>query len=516
MILTVLIALPVALAVLYYILHLYEVRKVSHIPGISYPHLIWLFFNKKNNFFLFPRELKHLSQQVQGSKIWRITLGRDTWIFTKDPETIREICVTKHKDYRRDKAWRKANMVNTRGNVLVTHGDEWKQHRTFLNPSFSDTNMKYSYEGHILSTFDTLFERWNKKISTDAGQVNASYDINCLISDVFGKVALGVNYDTIQARNKDEETEPIIAQMLKDVTFVTQFLVLFPWGTSLAKVNPETLAKIPLLGWVLEKVSKTTRQWRGMLKRDVDERCEQKATAIQGTDILSVLARTILDPLSNESDAKFDKEDIISEIHVLASAGLETTTHTLEWLCYYMARRMEIQQKLVQDIQDTIAKLPNHEITYEALMDQENFKYVRAVINETLRVRGPVPNIWRYTRVDTVLAGKTIPENTHVYPMFCLVNKDPTVWGQDAEEFRPERFLEKEVKSHVFSPFSFGPRACVGKKLAEIQLLHFVVSVFKTYKIELPENESKLDDMEERMAMTMGPMEPIMIKLSKR
>jgi cytochrome P450 len=419
MLLLLALTVPVLVAAVYYFLHLLEVRRMSHIPGISYPHLIWLFFNKKNNFFLFPREQKHLSQEIKDSKIWRITIGRDTWIFTKDPDTIREICVTKHKDYRRDKSWKKANMVNTRGNVLVTHGDVWRQHRLFLNPTFSDTNMKYSYESHILSTFDTLFSRWNDKIRLEKGEINASYDINCLISDVFGKVALGVEYGTIAARNKDEETEPIISQLLKNVTFVTQFLVLFPWGTSLAKINPDNLARIPLLGWVLEKVSRTTRDWRGMLIRDVEQRCKEKT--INGTDILSVLCRAILDPLSNESDTKFDKEDIVSEIHVLASAGLETTTHTLEWLCYYMVRLPDIQNKLVQDIEETISTLPDQEITYEALCDSEKFKYVRAVINETLRMRGPVPNIWRYTRVDTVLAGTPIPKDVSIVSFFLLM-----------------------------------------------------------------------------------------------
>ncbi|KAL0480485.1 cytochrome P450 [Acrasis kona] len=511
-VISLLLFVPVVLITIYYILHLLEVRRVQHIPGVSYPHALWLFlFAKHNNFFMYPRDQIQLSNDLKDKKVWRITLGRDTWVFTKDPEVIREICVTKHKDYRRDKNWKKANMVNTRGNVLVSHGDEWKQHRLFLNPSFSDVNMKNSYDKTIIPTVETIFNRWDNKIKSSSGEVNASYDLSCLVADVFGQVAMSLDYGTVRDRNLNENVEPLMSLRLKDVTFVTQFLVLFPWGTNLAKFNPKSLSLIPVIGWILEKVSKTTRDWRGMLVKAVEDRCSGATT--MGSDILSVLSKAILDPFSRESDTKFDKEDIVSELHVLASAGLETTTHTLEWVLYYMARNLQVQNKLVQDIKDTVKSNP---INYESLCDPQLFKYVHAVINETLRMRGPVPNIWRYTRVDTVLAGKTIPKDTHVYPMFCLVNKDKEIWGGDADTFKPERFLDANIKPHVFSPFSFGPRACVGKKLAEIQLMHVVVSIFNQYKISLPESESIADEMEERMAMTMGPKDSVYVVVSKR
>src|SRR4051794_38387848 len=120
----VLVAVVVGLLALHFFYFLRETIRMRHIPGLSYPHVAWLFlFDKKNNFFLFPRDQKHLSEQLREKKVWKITLGRESWVFTRDPEVIREICVTKYKDYRRDKNWKKANMVNTRGNVLVSHGE---------------------------------------------------------------------------------------------------------------------------------------------------------------------------------------------------------------------------------------------------------------------------------------------------------------------------------------------------------------------------------------------------------
>jgi cytochrome P450 len=87
-----------------------------------------------------------------------------------------------------------------------------------------------------------------------------------------------------------------------------------------------------------------------------------------------------------------------------------------------------------------------------------------------------------------------LDKGTAVWPDIIALHRDPTVWGPDALEFRPERWLQKETpqqngtanKAVVATPFygfGEGPRMCVGKRLAIMQEKMAMVQVFRTFRL---------------------------------
>jgi benzoate 4-monooxygenase len=88
------------------------------------------------------------------------------------------------------------------------------------------------------------------------------------------------------------------------------------------------------------------------------------------------------------------------------------------------------------------------------------------------------------------------------------IHRDPGVWGEDVNAFRPDRWLpdprlsenenkEKEAKMlNTFNPFSYGPRACVGKNLANMELLLIIASVMRRYEFVLQHPDRSLDTRE--------------------
>jgi cytochrome P450 len=83
-----------------------------------------------------------------------------------------------------------------------------------------------------------------------------------------------------------------------------------------------------------------------------------------------------------------------------------------------------------------------------------NFPYLEAVIKETMRLYTVVPLIMRQSSEDVDIDGCLIPKDTVLIMSLDAMHKDEGYWGSDAQEFKPERFLEELMCSHAFAPFA--------------------------------------------------------------
>ncbi|CAG2111344.1 unnamed protein product, partial [Medioppia subpectinata] len=146
-------------------------------------------------------------------------------------------------------------------------------------------------------------------------------------------------------------------------------------------------------------------------------------------------------------------------------AGTDTSQQTFQWILLLMTYYPEMQKKLRQEIESQIGdRMPTHE-------DRNRCHYVMAFIAETLRFRNIVPQgLPHKAVVRSTIGDYTIPENLGILVyqgIICCNDKD---W-QNAEIFKPERFLDSEgqylvTKPKAYIPFGVGRRVCAGEKLA--------------------------------------------------
>jgi benzoate 4-monooxygenase len=103
------------------------------------------------------------------------------------------------------------------------------------------------------------------------------------------------------------------------------------------------------------------------------------------------------------------------------------------------------------------------------------------------------------------VAGHFFPEGTILSVPTYTIHRDKSVWGEDVEAFRPERFFEQDQTAiqKTFNPFSFGPRACVGRNLANMELLIIIASILRRYHfvLEYPERPVRNSFWETRNVM---------------
>ncbi|KAI0918273.1 hypothetical protein AcV5_002299 [Taiwanofungus camphoratus] len=192
----------------------------------------------------------------------------------------------------------------------------------------------------------------------------------------------------------------------------------------------------------------------------------------------------------DENGNPMGPEELSAEAITLIVAGSDSVSNSACAITYYVARDQTVQQKLQAELDIAFGDVSGSGVVpFDAT---KRLPYLEAVINEGLRLHTTVgANLPRVAPPGglTVL-GHTFKEGTWVSAPLYSIHRMPEVWGEDANEFRPERWIEKgddeKIKMQkAFAPFSVGPRSCIGRNLALMELQILIATVFRRYHIVL-------------------------------
>lgn len=174
-------------------------------------------------------------------------------------------------------------------------------------------------------------------------------------------------------------------------------------------------------------------------------------------------------------DRSFTDADVLDQLVTLIGAGHDTSAYFLCYACFELARYPIIQEDLRRELRT----------------DTEDL--CRRVVRETLRLYPVIPMVTRVAAVSTSLVDgrgnvKHVPRGARCVVPFFLLNRLPEVWGADAAEFRPDRFLEVRgavaAPAQGFLPFGSGARTCVGQALALLEAKVFLRKLLDAYDLK--------------------------------
>jgi cytochrome P450 len=172
----------------------------------------------------------------------------------------------------------------------------------------------------------------------------------------------------------------------------------------------------------------------------------------------------------------------------------------LTWGSYLLAKHPEVQKRLRDEIR---ANLPSPSETLNSNIDLasvlESLPYLTAVCNEILRLFPTVPITMRIAIRDTAILTQPIPEGTRFYISPWAINRSPLLWGDQAAEFVPERWIDPNtgcanntggVRSNYCNmTFLHGPRSCIGERFAKSELKALVAALVGTFAMEMADKD---------------------------
>lgn len=262
-----------------------------------------------------------------------------------------------------------------------------------------------------------------------------------------------------------------------------------------------------------------------------------------GMDLMGQLVRASddgRDQVAAEAgqDRTLSREEIVGTAFLILLAGHETSANVLHFSIIELATNPASQRRLQKDIDSLVGDSPPESWDYESLVNGMMGSMLAAVMNETLRLLPPVvdmPKMVSSNRDQVVsMDGKdyTLPANAGVSVLTVPVQRAPRYWPtqpskiyagkSDIDDFVPERWLEKrgpdgdsgreagadaEISEQLFRPapgafvpFSAGSRSCIGRRIAQVEIIAMLAVLFQTYSVELAVDEWASDEEVSRMS----------------
>ncbi|KAL0564092.1 hypothetical protein V5O48_017963 [Marasmius crinis-equi] len=214
------------------------------------------------------------------------------------------------------------------------------------------------------------------------------------------------------------------------------------------------------------------------------------------------------DPKTGEG---LSDDSIANNLLTFLIAGHETSSGMMSFMTYYLIKNPQTMRKLQAEIDEVVGGEP---IQYQ---DLSKMPYLTAVMRESLRLAPTASGRAVTALEDTTLAnGKyAVKAGTTLSVITWVMQRDLAVWGDDANEFRPERMMDGKFEAlppNAWQPFGFGMRGCIGRPFAWQEVALVVASVVQKFNLEFVDPSYNL---EIKQAMTVKPKD-LLIKAKLR
>ncbi|KAF8225656.1 cytochrome P450 [Tricholoma matsutake] len=458
-------------------------------------------------------------------------IGADA-LYITDPAALYSILVRDQNTFRESTEFIGLFGIMHRGNgVASVWGDEHKKQRKLIDPIFTAARI-----AKLTPLFYQVAYQLRSSLATEVPPAGCTIDIlDHLTRTALELIAQGGLGHTFNSFDKNSQEFKEFQWAITSILPLASSLFLFlPYMDSMRKMRPVWLRRF-LAGAVSYLPWTAVRQFKKaieLLHPVYDNILETKKllfehggldaleeTVTGGKDLMTLLFKS-------NWDAKEDKmpDDVVTaNMGSVVHGAQETTSSAMARLLSLMATHPNLQIRIRQELIDAKKANPNEDLDFYEL---NSLPLLDAVCKETLRLYTPVTFVWRQTMEDTIVplqfpvrdnTGALIRElpiakGTAVYLGLAAANRSNTIWGPDATEYKPERWLGKlgregttdnntrlpGIYSNMMT-FLGGGRACPGHRFAVFELKLVLSVLLLSFSFE------KADPVEWKLGITLTP-----------
>ncbi|RDX52864.1 cytochrome P450 [Lentinus brumalis] len=457
------------------------------------------------------KRINYIAETYGPASVLRSVLGT-RMLHVYDPKALHSILIKDVEQFPKDLSPSNDLPLLLGPGLLTTEGSQHRRQRKMLNPVFSAAHLR-----HMTHIFYDIAHKLRGAIEVRVDKQPEEVDVNGWMArttlEMLGQAGLGYSFDNFVDDSSDSYGESI-KLFFPMLSRIPLFGVIIPW---ISHYLPEAAIRMLLRKFPSANV-RTMIAISDTMERRSQEIVDEKKTALlqgdddlvqrvgEGKDIMSVLLR---DNTTASDAEKLTNEELVAQMSVFILAGMDTTSNALSRILHLLAQHPAEQEKLRAEIREargSSASDVGADISYDDLV---KLPYLDAVCRETLRLYAPVMLIVRRAAKDIVLPltwpvrGKDgsmmhelfVPKGTGILPNLQASNCNRALWGEDAMEWRPERWTEQlpeeldearipGVYSNLMT-FSGGSRSCIGFKFSQLEMKVVLSVLLSKFKFEL-------------------------------
>ncbi|KAJ2919662.1 hypothetical protein MD484_g664, partial [Candolleomyces efflorescens] len=382
--------------------------------------------------------------------------------------------------------------------IVTTLGDHHRKQRKILNPAFSAASIR-EMTPIFLEVAGRLQRTLVKEVSKGEIEIDVLAWTTRTALELIGQAGYGYSFDSLEV---DAVEHPFytsirkLAQGTNDATLVVARMLLLKYVKYVTMIGTGKFRRaiVNLLPWkklhelrdMVDVMHNTSVEIFESTKRSLEAGEHLSNRIGKGKDVMSLLLKA--NNAASDED-KLPETELLAQISTLTFAGMDTTSNALSRILHLLSENQNVQDKLRLEILS--ARKEHGEFTYDVL---NSLPYLDAVCRESLRVYATVPFLRREARKTMILPlskpitstdGKlmseiVVPKDTTIFISLLDCNLDPEIWGPDAAEWKPERWMSPlpetvtaakipGVYSNLMT-FLGGGRACIGFKFSQLEM----------------------------------------------
>ncbi|KAE9291020.1 hypothetical protein PF008_g25438 [Phytophthora fragariae] len=447
-------------------------KQKLHSPESTLPVLgntLDLLFFERDRLWDWVTEQSHLS----GGKPWVLrVVGRPTSLVVTSPEALEDIFKTQFETFERGADMRELFYAFFGDGIIGADGDKWVKQRRTASLMFTARTLR-----EVVDTVSKEKSLQLRDVLAECAKQGRVVSMKSLLTklsgDIFTKIGFGVDLNNL-AGDVDSEMDHPFMEAVEVYTEVLGARLLSPtWMWKLKRllnVGDER---------ALKHANKVVHDFtHEVMRKSLEKKADGSANGRK--DLLNLFMEA-----NDTTDVQVVRDSVMNFL----LAGSETTSFSLAWVIVNLNRYPDVLVKLRAEFRDKLPGLMTGEIDVPTFEDLQNLPYLEAVVRESLRLYVTAVN--RIANQSTTLSdGTFVPLGCGVMVSLYAAARMKGVWGEDAGEYKPERWIDpetgkvKHVSSFKFISFIAGPRQCIGMRFALLQMRIAIAVLFSRFDLK--------------------------------
>ncbi|RZC85005.1 hypothetical protein C5167_047787 [Papaver somniferum] len=364
-------------------------------------------------------------------KVFIYWLGTEPFVYVSDPEFVKQMSSgVMGKSWGKPRVFKddRKPMFGNHG-LLMVEGQDWAMANAMVDSA------------------TIMLDQWSNMLDSNNNkhEIDVENNITKMTAEIIARTSFGSNI--VNDDNGRKVFEKLRAMQL--ALFKSTRLVGVPFSKFIYQNQTQEAKK---LGQEIDEILVSIIQSR---KESIGNNNDH------GKDLLGIMLH------DNSKNKKLSVEELVDECKTLFFSGHETTALALTWTLFLLALHPEWQNHLREEIKQVIGE---GELLLNDLTNIRKLKKMGWLMNEVLRLYSAAPNVQRQAREDIQVGELIIPSGTNIWVDLVGMNHDSDLWGNDVNEFKPERFKDDTLHGGCkhkmgYLPFGFGGRMCIGRNL---------------------------------------------------